>query len=139
MRKARCQVLDELAEIDALLGKIVKDDALPAEEDLDVHQVHLEKPAGDQFLAGGEGIRPGTLQRGFVLQVGLRCRSENGSANGILQERRGPMGRRAKNFSDLGSPVALNHDPLASRMVFGIEPGVLAEKPHPAVANDVSH
>ena len=38
------QVLDQLAEIDALLGQEIKDDALAAEQVLDIDQFHLQTP-----------------------------------------------------------------------------------------------
>src|SRR5205814_7359259 len=46
------QVLDQLAEIDALLGEEVEDDALAAEEVLDVHQLHLQAALLHEALAG---------------------------------------------------------------------------------------
>ena len=49
------QVLDQLAEVDPLLGQVVEDHPLAAEDDLDVDQVHLEPSLGDELAAGGEG------------------------------------------------------------------------------------
>ena len=46
------QVLDQLAEIDALLGQEIEDDPLAAEQVLDVHQLHLQCAAARQPLAG---------------------------------------------------------------------------------------
>ncbi len=64
------QVLDQLAEIDALLGQEVEDDPLAAEQVLDVHQFHLQMALADEALAGRQfvgldGVQ--SIQCGLVL------------------------------------------------------------------------
>ena len=100
MWNSRASVLDQLAEIDALLGQEVEDDPLAAEEVLDVDELH------------GEAVRAISSAARVVLRLlrasaisATRCsivrreRRENLAAGRVGDGRQGLRRGRAEHFA----------------------------------------
>src|SRR5271166_3136540 len=74
-----------------------------------------------------------------MFQVFISRRPQDLTRNGLLEITRRPFGGRAQDFSQLGSPIGAEHHALAPEMILILRSRVFAEKPHPAVANNVCH
>ena len=84
---------------------------------LDVDQLHLEVPLGDQLLAGVEGGRAGIVELRFPVTVFRSCPAEDLSAGRAAHIRGRVRGNRAKNLAKLGSTLGTNHDLLTPSVI----------------------
>ncbi len=137
MRVWNCrQVLDQFAEIDAFLGQEVKDDALAAQQVLDVNEFHLQVAAGDKVAAGIHLAALGLaqLQGGSVL-VGQAA--DNAAMRRLGEQGSGSLAGLAEHVAGLQPAVAADDDAVAAakgEVAFRLES---AEEAHGAVANDL--
>src|SRR5262249_31009650 len=132
------EVLDQLAEVNALLRQVVEDNALPSKNDLGVHEVHLQSALGHQFTASGEvGLLLVSEPRVLDFVLG-RGQTNDFTVHGVGQEARGGLGGAAENVPQLEAAIAADHHSLAAGMILSRQTGEFPKESHSAIANDVS-
>jgi hypothetical protein len=133
------QVLDQLAEVDPLLGQVVEDQPLAAEQRLDVDQVHLQLPPGDEGAAGRHALPLALGQACLGRQVlGLRD-AEDLPPDRVLQELRRVRSVDAQRTSPSSVPRSVRTTTRCPRgWSWSARPAEFAERAHLAVANDVA-
>ncbi len=133
------QILDQIAEIDALLGQEIKDEPIAAEKLLDIDQFHLQSAFMDEVAAAEERLGLASLAGQQLLAVGVIQEANDAPFRWLLNELHGAWRRVAKDFADLQAALGLdNHLFVASidRVRRRLE---VAEKPHHAMTDDIVH
>ena len=131
------QVLDQLAEIDALLGQEIEDEPFAAEEVLDVDEFHLQLAFVDEIVAAiiGRFFAGLAFEELHAILVGHRA--DDLALGRLLDELDGARRRLAQDLADFQAALGLDDDVLAAAILAlgaGFE---VAEEAHDAVTDDV--
>src|SRR5262249_45692238 len=127
------QVAHQLAEIDALLGQEVKDDALAAKEVLHVHQLHLEPALADKALTDRQFLDLGDLQALQCAPVFLGHAAHNPAVSWFGEQLYGPDAGLTQHLADFEAALSTQHHLLGAVVDLALTRLELAEEAHGAV------
>ena len=133
------QVLDQLAEIDALLGQEKEDHPLAAEEMFDVDELHLQLTLLDELLAALQGaLFPLAGGAGLGKVFGAHD-ADDLARRRFSQELNGAGRGLTQDLGHLDAALGTNQHVLTARIRCTRCRLIVAQKAHDAMTDDVIH